>query len=230
MHGCLGLLEGLLARIDEDDAQRGGPRGQMIFLGDVIDRGPESAQVIDRLIALREERPDTRFLLGNHEETFLMALEAGDRDVLRFFKRTGGIETMMSYGISARDADAVDLGQLAAMLWVSVPEAHQAFLKGFEHMIVEGDYVFVHAGVRPGVPLDAQRQSDLRWIREEFLRNRRRAPIPGKVIVHGHTIFEQVEERAGGIGIDTGAYHFGTLTAMGFEGDARWVLQQHRPR
>jgi serine/threonine protein phosphatase 1 len=103
-----------------------------------------------------------------------------------------------------------------------VPEAHLAFLEGFEDMVIVGDYAFVHAGVRPGVPLDQQKTSDLRWIRDEFVGQRGDLE---KVIIYGHTIYEDVDERGSRIGIDTGAYDSGKLTAIGLEGGDRWYLQ-----
>lgn len=227
IHGRLDLLDGLLMQIRADEAARGMPKGELIFLGDLINRGPQSAQVIDRLIALKAERPQTRFLLGNHEEVFRTALN-GDRDALRFFDRIGGAETILSYGIMPQAYEAADFGELATMLQATVPPAHRAFLEDFEDMIIEGDYVFVHAGVRQGVPLEKQRPSDLRWIRGDFLHapgSDKRPIIPGKVVIHGHTIFEKIVEHPGRIGLDTGAYRTGLLTAMAFESGERWILQ-----
>ncbi|RYD48976.1 MAG: serine/threonine protein phosphatase [Sphingomonadales bacterium] len=162
-----------------------------------------------------------RFLLGNHEEVFLKAL-AGEQGALPLFNRIGGRETALSYGISEADYQASDYNQLAAMLQQAVPRSHIEFLNRFEDLIVIGDYAFVHAGVRPGTPLVRQRTSDLRWIRNEFLEHD--GPHE-KHIVHGHTIAPKVEVEGYRIGLDTGAYMSGTLTAMGFEGDQRWILQ-----
>jgi len=225
IHGHLDLLEGLLARIRADEAAHGGPKGELIFLGDLINRGPQSAQVIDHLIAVQAERPETRFLLGNHEEVFLKAL-GGDGRALRFFDRMGGTQTILSYGIAREAYDAADYDELAEMLQVAVPPAHRAFLASFEDLIVEGNYVFVHAGIRPGVPLDEQQPGDLRWIRDEFLRLSKPL-IPGMVIIHGHTICDDIVERPGRIGLDTGAYRSGVLSAMGFEDSRRWILQEN---
>lgn len=223
IHGRLDLLEALLERIRCDEMMRGGSRGDLIFLGDLIDRGPDSAGVVARLIALREERPTTRFLLGNHEEVFLAALD-GDVKRLRLFHRIGGRETILSYGITPEAYAEADFERLAGMVQAAVPLSHRTFLESFEDMIVEGDYVFVHAGIRPGVALDAQRPSDLRWIREEFLSGQ---GIPGKAVVHGHTVFDEVVDLPDRIGIDTGAFRpRGALTAMGFEGPNRWILQE----
>lgn len=227
IHGRLDLLEGLLEQIYLDSASRGGLAAELIFLGDLIDRGPDSAGVIERLMALKAEYPGTRFLLGNHEEVFLTVLD-GDLRALRLFHRIGGAETIQSYGISPEAYAAADFDGLAAMLEAAVPASHRLFLASFEDLIVEGDYVFVHAGVRPGVSLEEQQVSDLRWIREEFLKPKggKKVCVPGKVIVHGHTIEEDVVEKPGRIGLDTGAYRSGVLTAMGFEGNARWILQE----
>jgi serine/threonine protein phosphatase 1 len=227
IHGRLDLLNGLLAQIFVDERTRGGS-GELIFLGDLINRGPQSAQVLDRLIDLKMKRPETRFLLGNHEELFLTSLD-GNREAVRFFDRVGGAETILSYGITPEAYDVADYAELSAMLQAAVPTAHRRFLDGFEDMIIEGDYVFVHAGVRPGVELNKQRPSDLRWIREEFLSESGGGGarvIPDMVIVHGHTIFENVVELPGRIGLDTGAYRSGILSAMAFEGANRWVIQE----
>jgi serine/threonine protein phosphatase 1 len=221
VHGRRDLLDVLLDQIEADDAARGGEPATIILLGDLVDRGPESAQVIDRLIALRAARPSTRFLLGNHEEVFLKALD-GDRQTLRLFTRIGGIETILSYGVTRADYDAADYDELLVMMRAQVPPAHIDFLNGFEDIIEIGDYVFVHAGIRPEQPLSAQRPSDLRWIREEFLRFK--GPHE-KMVVHGHSIATEVEQLPNRIGLDTGAYSSGRLTAMGFEGTDRWVIQ-----
>jgi serine/threonine protein phosphatase 1 len=222
IHGRLDLLDGLLKQIAQDEAARGGSASELIFLGDLVDRGPESAQVIDRLIALKAERPEVRILLGNHEEVFLGAL-AGDAKALRLFSRIGGEETILSYGVCPQAYARADYDELHRLLVDAVPAAHRVFLEACEDMIVAGDYVFVHAGIRPGVPLAEQRPADLRWIREEFLGAR--TPLE-KLVVHGHTISEEIVELPHRIGIDTGAYRSGILTAMGFEGEKRWVLQE----
>lgn len=220
IHGRLDLLDALLAMIEADDAARPGSDTQIIFLGDLIDRGPSSAQVIERALRFSESGRNCRFLLGNHEEVFLKAL-GGDLKALAFFTRIGGRETIASYGISDQAYRDCEYPELLEMLRAHVPAEHVAFLEAFEDLIVVGDYAFVHAGIRPGETLASQRPSDLRWIRENFLEHRGALE---KVIVHGHTITEEVELREHRIGLDTGAYASGKLTAMGFEGDERWVL------
>lgn len=221
IHGRLDLLEQLIERIAADDAARTPADTNLIFLGDLVDRGPESAQVVEYLRQLEQRRApgSTRFLLGNHEEVFLAALE--DEKALRFFTRIGGKETIFSYGISPEAYAELGYTELLAMLREQVPAEHIAFLSRFEDMILMGDYAFVHAGIRPSEPLERQRAKDLRWIREEFIEHSK--PLE-KLIVHGHTIAADVEVTPHRIGLDTGAYASGKLTAMGFEGEQRWVI------
>src|SRR5690606_1269380 len=221
IHGRLDLLDQLLAKIEADDASRGTADTHVIFLGDLIDRGPQSAAVVERLMALAAQNDRVSFLLGNHEEVFLKVLN-GDEQALKFFLRIGGRETVLSYDIPYEEYHKADWPELLALVRDRVPQSHFDFLSGFEDMIIVGDYAFVHAGLRPDVPLDSQPAASLRWIREEFLSHR--GPFE-KIIVHGHTIFEEVTEGPGRIGIDTGAYASGRLTAMAFEGSERWILQ-----
>lgn len=221
IHGRLDLLDGLLARIAEDDRARGdGVETLIIFLGDLVDRGPDSRGVVDRLLALAESGANVRFLMGNHEDVLLRALD-GDDKALRFLVRIGGRETLLSYGILESEYKALDFDGLAALAREKVPAAHRAFLAGFEDKIALGDYLFVHAGVRPGVALDVQAKSDLCWIRDEFLDHRDGF---GAMVVHGHSISEEIDIRTNRIGIDTGAFATGRLTAIGLEGEERWFL------
>lgn len=219
IHGRCDLVEQLLAMIDADDRRRGTARTELIFLGDLVDRGPDSRGVVERLITLRAERP-VRFLMGNHEEVFLRAV-AGDQRALRFLIRIGGRETLFSYGISEREYRELDYDELVALVQEKVPAAHVEFLAAFEKWIEVGDYLFVHAGLRPGIALAEQALSDLYWIRDDFLRHR---DSFGKMVVHGHSITETIDERTNRIGIDTGAYATGRLAAIGLEGGERWYL------
>jgi serine/threonine protein phosphatase 1 len=221
IHGRLDLLDDLLEQIAADDRTRGPATTGLIFLGDLIDRGPDSAAVVERVRLLCKERPDTRCLLGNHEEILLQVL-AGDERAARLFCRVGGDETALSYGISPDLYRGLDHAEVIVELGARVPDAHRAFLETMEDLIVEGDYAFAHAGVRPGVPFDQQSPSDLRWIRDRFLNH---TGSLERMVVHGHTICPDVEEQPHRIGIDTGAYSTGVLTAIGLELDQRWFLQ-----
>lgn len=221
IHGRLDLLDELLASIAADDRTRGcAVETHYIFLGDLIDRGPESRGVVERLIGFAQGGGSVRFLMGNHEQVFLRAM-SGDLRALRFLIRIGGRETLLSYGITEEDYRALDFDELAALAAEKVPARHLAFLGGFEDWIEIGDYLFVHAGLKPGVKLEEQEQSDLCWIREEFLTH---PESFGRIVVHGHSITEDIDVRSNRIGIDTGAFATGRLTAIGLEGAERWFL------
>lgn len=220
VHGCLDLLNRLLAAIDADDASRAPAATTLMFLGDLVDRGPDAAGVVERVRRLAMERSDVRLLFGNHEEVFLGALE-GDPKALRLFCRIGGRETAISYGIPPADFEAMSYEDLAVALADVVPAEHREFLASASPMEMIGDYAFVHAGVHPERPFDEQRSADLRWIRDPFLDHRRRLE---KVVVHGHTIADDVEFKAHRIGIDTGAYLSGNLSALALEAGDNWLI------
>ncbi|WP_293881608.1 metallophosphoesterase family protein [Sphingomonas sp.] len=219
VHGRLDCLDALMARIEADKSARGPADTTLVFLGDLMDRGADSRGVIVRAMEIAATRP-TILLMGNHEEIFIHAWE-GDRRAASLLHRVGGRETVMSYGVDAHDYDAGDLGELTELLGERVPASHITFLRNFADSYSRGDYLFVHAGIRPGVALEAQDPSDLRWIRREFLEDAR---DHGPMIIHGHSITEEVDERPNRIGIDTGAFASGKLTAIGIEGTERWFL------
>ena len=222
IHGRNDLLSDLLTKIEADDLSRGSAETQIIFLGDLMDRGPDSAGVIETAMALRVTGKNVRYLMGNHEEVFVRACRKNDPKTTRFFIRIGGEATVLSYDITRAEYIALDMEQLSERLATIVPQSHIDFIETFEDQIVIGDYAFVHAGIRPGVPLAEQKPSDLRWIREDFVGQRGDLE---KVVVYGHTIYEAVEERGSRIGIDTGAYASDKLTALALEGGERWYLQ-----
>ncbi len=220
IHGRLDLLARLVGLVSADDAARGPSETHLIFLGDLVDRGPDSAGVVDYVARLMAERPNVRMLMGNHEEVLLRTL-AGDRKAMKLLFRIGGRQTLLSYGISDEELQTLSDELLLERAREQVPEAHRRFLEAGEDVIEMGDYAFVHAGIRPAVPLAAQKRADLRWIRGEFLDH---ADSHGRMIVHGHTITDEVEVRPNRIGIDTGAYLSGRLTALGIEGGQRWLV------
>ncbi len=219
VHGRLDLFAALSAAVDADDAARGGAETTVILLGDLIDRGLDSAGVIAHARAWGQRRA-VRVLMGNHEEMFLDALEK--EEVLRHFLRFGGKETVLSYPIDPEEYTRSDLAETIALMQAAIPAADVEFIRAFEDRIELGDYLFVHAGIRPDVALEDQAVSDLRWIREPFLSH----PASfGPVVVHGHTIDPAPQVRANRIGIDTGAYRTGCLTALGLQGEDRWLIE-----
>ncbi|MBL6457645.1 serine/threonine protein phosphatase [Belnapia sp. T6] len=217
VHGCVDQLTALHALIGEDARARPAERVTLIHLGDYVDRGPDSAGVLRRL----EEAGDALLggipgefevvnLLGNHE---VMMLDACDPQAhpgaLPFWLENGGAATLTSYGANPEDPAAC----------TAVPPDHLAQLGGFPLQYEAGDYLFVHAGVRPGIPQERQDPFDLVWIREPFLSFEGDLPL---VVVHGHTPAEVPVVRPHRIGIDTGACFGGPLTCL--------VLEGHRMR
>ncbi|NCP18602.1 MAG: serine/threonine protein phosphatase [Erythrobacter sp.] len=219
IHGCDGLFAALIDAIEADDAEAPSAQTTVVLLGDLVDRGPDSAQVIDRARKWGKKRT-VRYLAGNHEEMFLESFD--DLNVLRHFLKHGGRETILSYGMEKREYNRLELDELQQRMHALVPRKHRDFLAGFEEMIQAGDYAFVHAGIEPTRALDDQARKDLLWIRERFLGHS--APFE-KIIVHGHTIFEDVDTRPNRIGVDTGAYRHGRLTALVLEGETRRYIQ-----
>jgi serine/threonine protein phosphatase 1 len=210
VHGRIDLLDDLLARIDADRARYpAAGRAIEVFLGDYVDRGPSSCAVIDRLIE-RARISDTIFLKGNHEAFVLDFLK--EPGVLNNWRLYGGLDTLMSYGLSPSfTADASQDAKLAGALKQAMPSSHFGFLSGLVLSFTRGDFFFVHAGVRPGVPLSQQREDDLLWIREDFLLCE---DDFGKIVVHGHTPVMEPDVRPNRINIDTGAYATGKLTCL----------------
>jgi serine/threonine protein phosphatase 1 len=220
VHGRLDLLDRLLETIERDLDSRSSRKTLLVFLGDLIDRGPDSKGVIERLRTFRHPRMKPYFLAGNHEEVLLRIL-SGERGILSSWLQFGGAECLNSYGFDSSILElANERASLAAVRRV-IPEEHARFIAGFCDTLSFGDYLFVHAGIRPGVDLSLQTQTDLRWIRKPFLED---STDHGRVVVHGHTISTAVDERPNRIGIDTGAYRTGMLTALAIEGDRRWFL------
>lgn len=219
IHGRLDLFEAVIAAIEGEIAAAPGIDHRIILLGDLVDRGPDSAGVI---VAARnwQATRNVRILAGNHEEMFLAAFEKPE--ALRHFLKHGGYETMRSFGLSARDLGELELEEIFALLPQFVSQQVRDYVGGFETMIRAGDYVFVHAGIDPSRSLADQKRSDLLWIRERFLSHE--GPLE-KVVIHGHTIFSHVMDCGNRIGIDTGAFRSGVLTALVLEGDQRRIMQ-----
>lgn len=221
VHGRLDLLDEMLATIAADNKARKPARTTIIFLGDLIDRGPQSFEVVERLRTYHPGFANLVFLMGNHEEVLLRIL-SGETDILPDWLRFGGAECARSYGLDPVDLETREPAAALRLLRRAVPKEHLKFLSSFADTASFGKYLFVHAGIRPGVPLSKQSAPDLRWIREPFLDDR---SDHGRIVVHGHTISDGVDERSNRIGLDTGAYYTGVLTALGLEEDERWFLQ-----
>ena len=215
IHGRADLLSKLFARIDDDLKARPTIDSVQIFLGDYIDRGPNSRQVIDLLIA-RQRLRDVLFLKGNHEDCALRFLS--DPTVLPAWQSIGGVHTLLSYGVMpARSDDPESQHKVSTALREAMPDSHRRFIGSLVLSFTCGDFFFVHAGVRPGIPLQKQSQRDLLWIRDDFLLHEEDF---GTVVVHGHTPVYKPEIRSNRINIDTGAYATGQLTCLVLEGDS----------
>lgn len=220
VHGRLDLLDQLLAMVERDAERNPARKSLLIFLGDLIDRGPDSRGVVERLRTYRHGRLQPHFLAGNHEEVLLRLL-AGERGILGSWLRYGGGECLRSYGVDPASLAGLNERSALALVKEAVPDVHAQFIGEFADTLRMGDYLFVHAGIRPGVDISLQSQSDLRWIRQSFLDCE---DDHGLVVVHGHTISGAVDERHNRIGIDTGAYRTGVLSALAVEGDKRWII------
>ena len=214
IHGAAELVDQVLRKIDEDRGLHPVEKTLEIFLGDYIDRGPDSRGAIDRLIARAEERPCI-FLLGNHELELLEFIKKPQR--YRKWKSIGGVETLLSYGVEPTILLSTERPDLVRDRLVErMPERHVRFFSKLNPSVEIGDYFFVHAGVRPGVGLKEQSMSDLLTIRKGFLESN--ADF-GKVVVHGHTPVERPEVHPNRIAIDTGAYVSGRLSCAVLEND-----------
>ena len=221
VHGRLDLLDQVLAGIDADLAANPTRRPIHVFVGDYVDRGPASCGVLNRLID-RSHSHESVFLKGNHESVFLEFLD--NPEVMNYWRQFGGLDTLMSYGLAVPfNTNADQLAGLAAALGKVMPAEHHRFLSQLVPSFSCGDYFFVHAGVRPGVPLTEQRQEDLLWIRDEFLQHEQDFE---KIIVHGHTPVPEPDIRPNRINIDTGAYATGRLTCLILEGDQKWLISK----
>jgi len=219
VHGRLDLLAEMHARISAEIMRLRPADWRIVHLGDYVDRGPDSRGVIELLI--RKSATDARnvSLAGNHDLGFLDFLADPEPDEL--FATNGGIQTALSYGVELDFADMIGFRRSAQALAAAVPQSHRRFLQSLEFSASFGDFFFCHAGIRPGVALDAQDPFDLTWIRGEFHNHHGLYP---KVIVHGHTPVAEPEILANRVNIDTGAFASGRLTALVINGAEKRLL------
>lgn len=221
IHGRLDLLTDLQQKILDDSQKRTASRKVLIYMGDYIDRGLNSKQVIEQLVTAPLKGFDTVYLKGNHEDALLRFLETPEESAAWLL--WGGDATLRSYGVEMHNAKGkrfspTDMSQSLAEL---LPETHKQFLNRLTLHHQEGDYVFVHAGLRPGKELAEQNPEDLMMIREPFIFSRQKFPY---TVVFGHTIFSEPFIEKDRIGIDTGAYASGKLTCAVFEGTEQSFL------
>ena len=222
IHGRADLLGALLEKIAKDARKSPATKKRLVYLGDYIDRGHESRQVIDLLLEGPPPGFEAIYLKGNHEEALLNFLKAADFGYE--WQHYGGLETLASYGVTGLGArlSSENFDEARDQFEAALPQSHLDFFRALDLSVCFGDYFFAHAGVRPGVPLEEQLPEDLLWIRADFTRW---SADFGKVVVHGHSITEEPEFEPNRIGIDTGAYLTHRLTSVVLEGAEQRLLQ-----
>jgi len=220
VHGCRDLLKRMHAAIEDEIARDRPGDWRIIHLGDYCDRGPDTKGVIDFIVARQAADARIISLRGNHDDGMLNFLTAGGE--WRIFTHNGGETTAASYGVRADFATPWMLEASRDALNAAMPAAHRAFLEALQYQVSFGDFMFCHAGVRPGVPLDRQDRHDLMWIRNEFHDH---GGLYARVIVHGHTPVAAVDIRHNRVNLDTRAFASGMLSAIAIEGDRKRILE-----
>jgi len=215
IHGRDDLLTVLMEKIVADSAACAGGSPVLVYLGDYIDRGTASDRIIETLTAPPPAGFLAHYLMGNHEEMMLQFIDGDNNNTV--WLRNGGIQTLEAYG--CRNLD--DNETLRKDLLAGLPSHHLEFLRSLKSKHQEGDYLFVHAGLKPGVAIADQSDTDMKWIRTAFLESKEDF---GKIVVHGHSISPEPQVRANRIGIDTGAYRTGVLTCLVLEGAEKKFL------
>ena len=220
IHGCSAVLD-LLHRQIESDSKNYSGDGHIVYLGDFTDRGPDSRGVLERMLHGVPEGLHPHYVRGNHDQAVLAFLE--DPESYRVWRSFGGAETLVSYGVRPPLYNSPEHMMVARDAFErALPAEHLKFLQDLELKLTIGDYVFVHAGIRPGVSLDRQSEDDLLWIREDFLFS---TAEHEKIVVHGHTPLPSPVRTSNRISVDTGAYATGILTAAVLEGTTCRFLQ-----
>ena len=219
IHGSLVEFEELLHLLQEDDRSRDDARTLLVLLGDLIDRGPASSDVL-RLAMAPRGWAEQIALMGNHEAALLEAL-GGNEQMLDLWLLNGGDAALNSWGLQLENYDQQDSALLIEAVRDVIPSDQLSWLRSLKLSLHLGDYFFVHAGIKPGLSLLDQAEHDNLWIRDTFLRS---GKDHGAVIVHGHSISPSFEDLPNRIAVDTGAYKTGRLTAVGLEGSKRWFI------
>jgi diadenosine tetraphosphatase ApaH/serine/threonine PP2A family protein phosphatase len=223
IHGCAAQLDRLHALIEADAASYDGEK-VIVYLGDYVDRGPDSRGVIERLIGAVPKGLSPRYVKGNHDQAMLEFLAIPE--TYRAWRSYGAPETLMSYGVRPPLFDSSEKFEEARIaLQAALPQAHLSFLRSLESAIVMGDYAFVHAGIRPGMTIEDQTDQDLLWIRDDFLNCN---ASHEKVVVHGHTPQSAPVRLHNRISLDTGVYATGILSCAVLEGAECRFIQAGR--
>lgn len=229
IHGHLDKLKAAHALVAQDRAQVGDTDAPIVHVGDLVDRGPDSRGVIEHLMDGQKRGENWVVLKGNHDrmmEMFLRPHPLVDTQLLIDYNwlhpRIGGIESLASYGVEVREGQRTY--QLHPQARDAVPPSHRDFLAALPVMHRMGDLCFVHAGIRPHIPLDEQSEDDLCWIRAEFLNSN---TDHGPLIVHGHSPVEQATHYGNRLNIDTGAGHGKALSVVVIEGRQAWLLTEN---
>lgn len=219
IHGRLDLFYALLVKINADLATRPAMRTRIILLGDIIDRGPQSRDLLELLSTMDD--PDLLVLKGNHEAA-LIDTRRGDHGAAEMWAAFGGLATLASFGVDVASIHPEDTDDIIGLVRQVISDELASWLERLPLSVTAGSYFFVHAGIRPGIPIARQSADDLLWIREEFLLS---PVMHGPMIVHGHSINQAgIDFAPNRIGIDTGAYRTGLLSALGLEADLVWTL------
>ena len=214
VHGSADALRNVFSRIDADKPLWAIRRPVQIFLGDYVDRGPASREVLDLLIT-RSRTDELLLLKGNHEAMFLEFFD--NPSLLGHWRQFGGLQTLISYGLKPSLNPTLDeQKELARELARRMPPAHRKLIAAIPHSFAVGDFFFVHAGVRPGIPFKDQKEEDLLWIREDFLLHERDYE---KIVVHGHTPVAEPDVRSNRVNLDVGAYATGRLACLVIDGE-----------
>jgi serine/threonine protein phosphatase 1 len=216
IHGRADLVERMHEIIISDAAEHSDNKNFIIYLGDYLDRGPYVRETIDLLLTAQSPGFECVYLMGNHEQIFLNFL--GEPSILSMWLGVGGGSTLMSYGLKPPGSgfSAEKAHKVRDELREKIPAEHIGFIKNLRQSFLAGDYLFVHAGIRPAVPIEDQTPEDLYWIRDEFLNS---DADHGQMVIHGHTISEDIQHFSNRIGIDTGAYASGVLSCAVLEED-----------